>query len=68
MRLEFRKEDWEEFLGNIDFTDNGISTPNILDNFSISVFNCSCRAIEEVDIKNPLKLSLSLLAYNKGTK
>lgn len=22
MRLEFRKEDWEEFLANIDFTDN----------------------------------------------
>lgn len=22
MRLEFRKEDWEEFLSNIDFTDN----------------------------------------------
>lgn len=22
MRLEFRKEDWEEFLQNIDFTDN----------------------------------------------
>ena len=22
MRLEFRKEDWEEFLANIDFTDH----------------------------------------------
>lgn len=22
MRLEFRKEDWEDFLANIDFTDN----------------------------------------------
>lgn len=22
MKLEFRKEDWEEFLENIDFTDN----------------------------------------------
>lgn len=22
MRLEFRKEDWDEFLANIDFTDN----------------------------------------------
>lgn len=22
MKLEFQKEDWEEFLGNIDFTDN----------------------------------------------
>lgn len=31
MKLEFRKEDWEEFLGNIDFTERNAQCVSLIE-------------------------------------
>ena len=46
----------------------GISTSINLESLSISSFNLFCKKIVAVEMRKPLKVSLSLLAYNNGIK